>query len=77
VSELKIVALGEHRDRVKQLRKQGYRVKVLKLPNGARLVLKSRKAFVCRANHCTWKREAPKKATKRAPKKKTRRKANR
>jgi hypothetical protein len=57
MSTLKIVKLAEHRDRVKQLKKLGYKVKIVTLPNGDRLVLTSRKRFVCRAHHCTWQRD--------------------
>lgn len=46
----------EHQARVKQLRRLGYRVKVVTLPTGDRLVLTSKKHFVCRADHCSWVR---------------------
>lgn len=42
----------EHQARVKQLRKLGYRVKTVILPNGDRVTLTSKKRFVCRAHHC-------------------------
>jgi hypothetical protein len=48
-----ITSEDEHRARVKQLRKLGYKVKTITLPNGDRLVLTSKKRFVCRAHHCT------------------------
>lgn len=50
--------IEEHRARVKQLRKLGYRVKTIKLPNGDMVTLTSKKRFVCRANHCTSFRDA-------------------
>ncbi len=53
-----VKSLKEHRDRVKQLRKLGYRVKTIKLPNGDLVTLTSKKRFVCRAHHCTWIRDA-------------------
>lgn len=46
-----------HRARVAQLRALGYRVKIVKLPDGSRLVLTSKKRFVCSSNHCFWKRD--------------------
>lgn len=46
-----------HRARVAQLRALGYRVKIIKLPDGSRLTLTSKKRFVCNAHHCFWKRD--------------------
>lgn len=62
-----------HRARVAQLRALGYRVKIVKLPDGSRLVLTSKKRFVCSSHHCYWKRDpggAPAVPWKRAKKKK-------
>jgi hypothetical protein len=68
-----------HRARVAQLRALGYRVKIIKLPDGSRVTLTSKQRFVCSAHHCLWKRDpggapgvpfpkVPKKAKKRARK---------
>ncbi len=46
-----------HRARVAQLRALGYKVKILKLPDGSRITLVSKKRFVCTAHHCYWKRD--------------------
>lgn len=46
-----------HRARVAQLRALGYRVKIVKLPDGSRLVLTSKQRFVCSSHHCYWKRD--------------------
>lgn len=46
-----------HRARVAQLRALGYRVKIVTLPDGSRLVLTSKKRFVCSSHHCLWKRD--------------------
>lgn len=62
----------EHLARVRQLRKLGYRVKTLRLPNGDFVTLTSKQRFVCRAHHCTQFRDPggaqavawPKKATR-------------
>lgn len=69
-----------HRARVAQLRALGYRVKVIKLPDGSLVTLTSKKRFVCSAGHCMWKRDpggAPAvplpKRSKRAPKRAKRR----
>jgi hypothetical protein len=43
---------AQHRARIKKLRAQGYRIKIVSLPNGTKVVLKSKKAFVCRGAHC-------------------------
>ena len=51
---MRTLSIEEHRARVKQLRALGYRVKVVRLPNGQSVTLTSKKRFVCRANHCTW-----------------------
>lgn len=48
----------EHLARVRQLRKLGYRVKTLRLPNGELVTLTSKQRFVCRAHHCTAFRDA-------------------
>jgi hypothetical protein len=48
-------SMEEHRARVAQLRALGYRVKTILLPNGDRLVLTSKKRFVCSAHHCVTK----------------------
>lgn len=53
---MRTVSYEEHLARVRQLRKLGYRVKTIKLPNGQSVVLTSKKHFVCRAHHCTWVR---------------------
>lgn len=50
-------SLEAHRARVAQLRALGYRVKVIKLPDGSLLTLTSKKRFVCSAGHCLWKRD--------------------
>jgi hypothetical protein len=52
-----VKSMEEHRARVAQLRALGYKVKTITLPNGDRLVLTSKKRFVCRAHHCTWIRD--------------------
>jgi hypothetical protein len=54
---MKTVSYEEHLARVRQLRKLGYRVKTIKLPNGQSLVLTSKQRFVCRAHHCTARRD--------------------
>lgn len=46
-----------HRARVAQLRAMGYRVKIITLPDGSRVVLTSKKRFVCNSSHCFWKRD--------------------
>lgn len=46
-----------HRARVAQLRALGYRVKIIKLPDGSRVTLTSKQRFVCSAHHCFWKRD--------------------
>lgn len=50
-----VSSLEESQARVRKLRKLGYRVKILNLPNGDRVVLTSKKPFVCSAHHCHQK----------------------
>ena len=56
-----VSSLQESKDRVRALRKMGYRVKILTLPDGTRVVLKSRKPFVCSAHHHCSQRSTKKK----------------
>lgn len=67
----------QHIARVKQLRRLGYRVKTITLPSGDRVVLTSKKHFVCRADHCSWVRSPGGAPAVPMPKKKARRKARR
>lgn len=53
---MKTLTLDESKARVRQLRAAGYRVKIVNLPNGDRVVLKSKRPFVCSAHHHCSKR---------------------
>jgi hypothetical protein len=66
-----------HRARVAQLRALGYRVKIVKLPDGSRLTLTSKKRFVCSAHHCFWKRDPGGSAAVPLPKKRAAKKRRR
>lgn len=47
------MSTGERRARIQLLKAKGYRVKTLRLPGGAELVLKSKKPFVCSKAFCS------------------------
>jgi hypothetical protein len=56
---------NEHQARVAHLRALGYRVKIITLPNGDRVVLKSKKPFVCSSSFCTTAKDKPVRKKKR------------
>ena len=66
-----------HRARVAQLRALGYRVKIVRLPDGSRLVLTSKKRFVCTSHHCFWKADPGGAPAVPWPKKKAKKKGRR
>jgi len=47
-----MLTAAQSRARIKKLRTMGYKVKTVTLPNGDRVILKSRKRFVCTKSHC-------------------------
>jgi len=54
-----IRTLAESKARVRELRRRGYHVKVINLPDGTRIVLRSHRPFVCTAHHhCTQQKKA-------------------
>ena len=58
--------------RIALLRKRGYRVKKIRLPNGDVVVLKSKKRFVCSAAGCIDMGKKPTRRRKAAKRKRTR-----